>query len=71
MFAGQHMDRDRARQLARVEQRIQSLRNEMEFIEILAQFWPWPNMAEKVERLQSEIDRLRHQSSRMSFARAS
>jgi hypothetical protein len=71
MFSGQPMDRERQRQLARIEKRIQSLHNEMEFVEILAQFWPWPNMVLKVERLQSEIARLRHQSSRLALARAS
>jgi hypothetical protein len=70
MFSGQNLDRERQQQLSRIEKRIQALHNEMEFVEILAQFWPLPNMSLKVERLQSEIERLRHQTSRMALARA-
>jgi len=74
MFAGQNTvlnkDRQRHAELARLEKRMRSLHNEMEFVEILAQFWPLPNMASKVERLQAEIQRLRHQSSRLSLAKA-
>ncbi len=44
-----------ARQL---EKQIQSLRNEMEFVEILAQFWPVPTMSSKMERLQERMDAL-------------
>lgn len=61
------LDQDRQRHPAKLEKRLQSLRNEMEFVEILAQFWPWPNMADKVERLQAEIQRLDYQSSRTSY----
>lgn len=70
MFSGHNLDRERQRQLARMEKRIQGLRNEMEFVEILAQFWPWPNMVLKVERLQGEIERLSHQTTRLALARA-
>jgi hypothetical protein len=47
---------------SKVEKRLRSLQNEMEFLEILAQFWPWPNMILKVERLQREIQHIRQQA---------
>lgn len=48
-------------QLKALRQQIQSIRNEMEFLEILAQFWPWQNMAQKVERLQQRLNLLNSQ----------
>lgn len=70
MVAGYSFDNSREQRLVQIEKRIQSLHNEMEFVEILAQFWPWPNMAQKVDRLNAEIEHLRKQSGRLSFATA-
>lgn len=42
-------------QLKHLSKQIQGLRNEMEFVEILAQFWPLPNMSQKMERLQQQL----------------
>ena len=57
---------ERQRLLVKLEKRRQGLYNEMEFVEILAQFWPWSNMAEKVDRLQSEIGRIDQQKHQLS-----
>jgi hypothetical protein len=70
MLNRHHFTADHQRQVAKLEKRMQGLRNEMEFVEILAQFWPWPNMADKVERLQAEIKRLDHQVHRVSYLKA-
>jgi hypothetical protein len=45
----------REQQLKQLSKQIQGLRNEMEFVEILAQFWPLPNMSQKMERLQQRL----------------
>ena len=64
------IEKARQRQIAKVEKRIQNLYNEMEFVEILAQFWPWQNMADKVDRLQVEIERLRSQTKSLNWVHA-
>lgn len=51
----------REQQLKQLSKQIQGLRNEMEFVEILAQFWPLPNMSQKMERLQQRLNLLNQQ----------
>lgn len=52
----------RQRALARIQSRIRLLQNEIDFVEILVQFWPWPNMAERMDRLQSRLQELNRQT---------
>lgn len=56
-----HSDAQRQQKLRKLQQQMQGLRNEMEFVEILAQFWPWQNMILKMERLQERLNSLNHQ----------
>ena len=58
------------KQREKLQKRLAGIRNEMEFVEILAQFWPLPNMALKVERLQAEIARLDQLTRRMAYSKA-
>lgn len=51
----------RQRQLHHLKKQMQGLQNEMEFVEILAQFWPLPNMSQKMERLESKLSLLNRQ----------
>ena len=55
------IEKARQRQIAKVEKRIQNLYNEMEFVEILTQFWPLPNMSEKMARLEERLTQLNRQ----------
>lgn len=48
-------------QLAKLQKEMQGVRNEMEFVEILVQFWPLPNMAKKMERLEQRLSLLNRQ----------
>lgn len=48
-------------QLAKLQKEMQGVRNEMEFVEILVQFWPLPNMAKKMERLEQRLNLLNRQ----------
>ncbi len=66
-FSGPQLLQERAK----LKKRLESLRHEMEFVEILAQFWPLPNMALKMERLQDEITRLDQLTQRLSYPKAS
>ncbi|HEY9746164.1 MAG TPA: hypothetical protein V6C99_08105 [Oculatellaceae cyanobacterium] len=59
------------KELLKLNKQIQSVRNEMEFVEILAQFWPLPNMAQKMERLERKLALLNAQASRYSTLKAS
>lgn len=58
----------RREQIAKLEKRILSLQNEMDFVEILVQFWPWPNMAERMERKQQLLARLQKQVRQLQSA---
>lgn len=51
--------------LMKLHRQMQGLRNEMEFVEILTQFWPLPNMAARMERLEERLHLLNQQASRM------
>jgi hypothetical protein len=48
-------------QRLRLQKKMQGLQNEMEFVEILVQFWPWQNMSDKMERLQSNLSEMQRQ----------
>ncbi|WP_303675102.1 hypothetical protein [Vampirovibrio chlorellavorus] len=61
----------RQKQLKQLSKQIQGLRNEMEFVEILAQFWPLPNMSQKMERLQQRLALLDQQYQAYQTLRAS
>jgi len=61
MSVSKHLDVQRQKQLHKLQRQIQGLRNEMEFVEILAQFWPWQNMLLKMERLEERLDFLNRQ----------
>jgi hypothetical protein len=50
---------------------MQGLQNEMEFVEILTQFWPLPNMAQKMERLEQRMELLNKQYTYYSALKAS
>jgi hypothetical protein len=52
----------RQRMLSRNQKRIRRLQNEIDFVEILVQFWPWPNMADRMERLQGRLQELNRQT---------
>lgn len=45
-------------ELLKIKRQMQSLKNEMDFIEILTNFWPLPNMATKMERLEKRMQSL-------------
>lgn len=47
--------------LLKLQKQMQGLKNEMEFVEILAQFWPLPNMAAKVTRMEQKLVSLEQQ----------
>lgn len=42
-------------ELLRIKRQMQGLKNEMDFIEILTNFWPLPNMSTKMERLEKRM----------------
>jgi uncharacterized protein YigA (DUF484 family) len=48
-------------QLQNLQKQMQGVRNEMEFVEILTQFWPLPNMSQKMERLEERLQLLSDQ----------
>jgi predicted RNase H-like nuclease (RuvC/YqgF family) len=56
--------------LLKLKKQMQSLQNEMEFVEILAQFWPFPNMARKMERLEQKLEQLKRQYAHYSALQA-
>jgi hypothetical protein len=59
-------EKQRQQQLLKLQRQMQGLQNEMEFIEILVQFWPWSNMAQKVERMEQQLRLLDLQHQRLS-----
>jgi DNA repair exonuclease SbcCD ATPase subunit len=56
--------------LLKLKKQMQSLQNEMEFVEILAQFWPFPSMARKMERLEQKLEQLKRQYAHYSALQA-
>jgi hypothetical protein len=61
LFGQQDLRKQRQLHLLKLQKQMQGLKNEMEFVEILAQFWPLPNMAAKMERLESKLQHLDRQ----------
>jgi hypothetical protein len=61
MHAPQKQNSQQQRMLMTLQKQIQELRNEMEFVEILVQFWPWSNMSHKMERLEKKLNGLTQQ----------
>lgn len=59
------------KQIAKLQKEMQTLQNEMEFVEILAQFWPFPNMARKMERLEQKLLLLKRQYNSYTALKAS
>jgi hypothetical protein len=59
-------ERQRQQHLLKLQRQMQGLRNEMEFVEILVQFWPWSNMAQKIERMEQQLRMLDMQCQRVS-----
>ena len=51
-------DAKRVNELKKIKRQMQGLKNEMDFIEILTQFWPLPNMEQKMERMSSRMESL-------------
>lgn len=52
-----------------LKKQIRRLQNEIDFVEILVQFWPWANMAKRMERLQERRNILIRESQGKSEAR--
>ncbi len=69
MGAFNQLDKQRQQQLQNLQRQMQGLRNEMEFVEILVQFWPLPNMAEKMERMEQKLRVLDLQHQRLNNQR--
>lgn len=59
-------DKHRQQQLLKLQRQMQGIQNEMEFVEILVQFWPWSNMAQKIERMEQRLQFLNLQHQRLS-----
>lgn len=57
--------------LLKIKKQMQGLQNEMEFVEILTQFWPFSNMAQKMERLEQRLELLNRQYTHYSALKAS
>lgn len=47
--------------ILKLKKQMQGIQNEMEFVEILTQFWPLPNMSSKMERLEEKLTQLNRQ----------
>ncbi len=61
----------REKHLQNLQKQMQGLKNEMEFVEILAQFWPLPNMSQKMERLEARLHELNAQYQHQTRLKAS
>lgn len=46
------------KEMQRLLRRMRGLKNEMDLLEILSNFWPLPNMESRVDRLEKEMDSL-------------
>jgi hypothetical protein len=53
-------ERWRRREVWRIQQKMLLLKNQMDFMEILANFWPMDNMESRARRLAQEMDELHH-----------
>lgn len=52
---------EQKKQLQAVQGRMRRVKNQMDFIEILSNFWPLGNMDNRVGRLESEMNHLNKQ----------
>lgn len=66
----QNSPKQNQQDLLKLKKQMQTLQNEMEFVEILAQFWPFPNMARKMERLEQKLELLNRQYTQYSALHA-
>jgi hypothetical protein len=48
----------RRQQIEKMQAEIRSLQNQRDFVEILVQFWPWNNMATRLQRLENEVEQI-------------
>lgn len=60
----------RQMQMLRLKKKMQGVKNEIEFVEILTQFWPLPNMHQKMERLEARMMSLHTQYEQFAQAPA-
>jgi len=60
-FFQKDSDAHRQARMLRLKKKMQGVQNQIEFVEILTQFWPLPNMSDKMERLQHKMQLLLHQ----------
>lgn len=67
----QNPSKQQQQNLLKIKKQMQGLQNEMEFVEILTQFWPLPNMAKKMERLEQRMELLNRQYTHYSALKAS
>lgn len=56
-----HAPRRQTGELLKLQKHMQGIQHEMEFVEILAQFWPIPNMSHRMERLQQKLQIINQQ----------
>lgn len=52
----QNAQLDADKQRIRFEQQLQKIKNEMDLVEILCNFWPFPNMNAKHRRLKAQLN---------------
>jgi hypothetical protein len=55
-----HDDKATLKRRIKLQKQIQSIKNQMDFVEILCNFWPLPNMSQKHRRLKNEMETLQH-----------
>ena len=58
----------RRKQIHWLKKQMQGVKNEIEFVEILTQFWPLPNMAQKMDRLEDRLNSLQAQYAQFDVA---
>lgn len=56
-------ERWRKREMKRIHRQMVFIKNQMDFIEILTNFWPLDNMESRARRLAREMDQLSHKRS--------
>ncbi len=61
LFHGHNLQKQRQLHLLKLKKQMRGIQNEMEFVEILVQFWPLPNMAQKMQRLEQRLSQLQQQ----------
>ncbi len=56
----------RAEQIKKLERQMRELKNKMDFMEILSNFWPLSNLESRMERLVRQMNMLNAQVERLS-----